>query len=77
LSQGANRHSLYCPVRKATDTRIARLLFALVLTLTLAFVLALAAAFVPALQGELGAVWAPENEAREVEESELAAGRGP
>ena len=64
-------------MQKATDTRIARLLFALVLTLTLAFVLALAAAFVPALQGELGAVWAPENEAREVEESELAAGREP
>jgi hypothetical protein len=64
-------------VQKATDTRIARLLFALVLTLTLAFVLALAAAFVPTLQGELGAVWAPENEAREVEESKLAAGRGP
>lgn len=77
MSQGANHHSLYCPSRKATDTRIARLLFALVLTLTLAFVLALAAAFVPALQRELGAVWAPENEAREVEESELAAGRGP
>jgi hypothetical protein len=64
-------------VRKATDTRTARLLFALVLTLTLAFVLVLAAAFVPALQGELGAVWAPENEAREVEEFELAVERGP
>ena len=64
-------------MRKATDTRTARLLFALVLTLTLAFVLVLAAAFVPALQGVLGAVWAAENEAREVEEFELAAERGP
>jgi hypothetical protein len=54
-------------VRKPTDTRTTRLLFALVLTLTLAFV--------PALQGALSAVWAPENEAREVEEPELAARR--
>ncbi len=57
-------------MRKPTDTRTARLLFALVL----AFALAPALAFVPGLQGGAGAAWALENEAREMGEPEVAAG---
>jgi len=57
-------------VRKPIDTPTARLLAAL----ALAFALALVAAFVPGVQGGSGAAWALENEAREVEEPEVAAG---
>ena len=63
-------------MRNTTDTRTARLIFALSLALALAFVFTLAATFVPGRLGGSGVGWALENEAREVEEPGVAAGAG-